>query len=320
MTGALHERLTSYLSDAHSIEEQALAQLRSVPSMPGAERFSSLLSAHLEETERHERIVRGLLESRDAQPSWFKDTVMKIGGKGFILFARANPDTPGKLLSHALSYEALEEASYLLLAQVAEQAGEGAVVAAAQRIAAEEANMKDRLEGCFDEGAEASLAALAPDDLESQLVAYLADAHALEEQSAKLLERAAREGSGGLEALYEAHLEETRSHAAALSRRLDALGHDTSSLKDAAMRMGAMNWAAFFEAQPDTPGKLAAFAYAFEHLEIGGYEQLHRVAERAGDQESALLAVRNLSDERKAAAGLKSLFPEAARLALAARP
>ena len=30
---------------------------------------------------------------------------MKVGGKGFLLFARLNPDTPGKLHSHALSYD-----------------------------------------------------------------------------------------------------------------------------------------------------------------------------------------------------------------------
>ena len=50
------------------------------------------------------------------------------------------------------------------------------------------------------------------------------------------------------------------------------------------MRLGALNWNTFFRAHPDTPGKLAAFAYAFEHLEIGGHEQLKRVALRAGEQ------------------------------------
>ena len=46
-----------------------------------------------------------------------------------------------------------------------------------------------------------------------------------------------------------------------------------------------MNARNFFAAQPDTPGKLAAFAHAFEFLEIGGYEQLVRVARRANDDE-----------------------------------
>ena len=42
-------------------------------------------------------------------------------------------------------------------------------------------------------------------------------------------------------------------------------------------------YATIFGAQPDTPAKLAGFAYAFEHLEIGAYELLRRVAQRAGD-------------------------------------
>jgi ferritin-like metal-binding protein YciE len=57
---------------------------------------------------------------------------MKLGGKGFVLFAKAQPDTPGKLLAHALSYEALEEASYALLAAVAAQDGDTEVAQAAE--------------------------------------------------------------------------------------------------------------------------------------------------------------------------------------------
>ena len=82
------------------------------------------------------------------------------------------------------------------------------------------------------------------------------------------------------------------------------------------MRMGAMNWTAFFEAHPDTPGKLAAFAYAFEWLEIAAYEQLKRVATRAGDTETVQLAQRIIAEERAAAEKLRGLLPEAARLSL----
>jgi ferritin-like metal-binding protein YciE len=57
----------------------------------------------------------------------------------------------------------------------------------------------------------------------------------------------------------------------------------------------------FFQSHPDTPGKLAVFAYAFEHLEIGGYELLRRVATRAGDEETARLAA-SIADEERAAA------------------
>src|SRR5437868_3687848 len=111
MGDTTQDQLTAYISDAHSIEEQALAQLRSAPDIAGDDRLAMIFREHLVETEDHEATTRGLLEGRDASPSRFKDAMMKLGGKGFVLFARSQPDTPGKLLSHSLSYEALEEAS-----------------------------------------------------------------------------------------------------------------------------------------------------------------------------------------------------------------
>jgi len=311
------EQLTAYLSDAHSIEEQALAQLRDAPDIAGDDSLETAFRDHLLETEEHERRIRWLLEGRDAGPSRFKDLVMKLGGKGFILFARANPDTPGKLLSHALSYEALEEASYALLGAVATTAGEPRVVETAERIEAQERAMRERLEGSFEAGVESSLRALGDVDLNEQVGKYLADAHAIEEQAIQMLERAAERDDGSLAAVYRTHLEETRVQAAELEARLNGIGRDPSTMKDTLMRMGAVNWAAFFEAHPDTPGKLAAFAYAFEWLEIGGYEQLKRVAQRAGDEETAGLAERILQQERSAQSKLWSLLPEAAQLSLA---
>jgi ferritin-like metal-binding protein YciE len=313
----IHEQLTKYLADAHSIEEQALAQLRSAPDIADDPQLSEAFRAHETETEEHERLVRDLLEARNESPSTVKDTVMKLGGKGFVLFARVQPDTPGKLLAHALSYEALEVASYELLARVAKEAGEQHVVDAAERILGDERKMMDRLEGCFDGAVDASLQAVGRDDLEEQLRKYLADAHAIEEQAEQFLERglALSEGTP-LAKLIEGHLEETRVHAEKIEQRLDALGGDPSSLKDALMRMGALNWAEFFHAHPDTPGKLAAFAFAFEHLEIGGYEQLKRVAERVGDEDTVKTAETILDEERAAAKKLEGSFDEAVEISL----
>jgi ferritin-like metal-binding protein YciE len=316
MPDDMRDQITAYLSDAHSIEEQALAQLRSIPPLEGAPKLCIALGAHLAETEGHERSVKELLDRRDAGPSWFKDVVMKLGGKGFILFAQLNADTPGKLLAHAYSYEALEEASYSLLTLVAEQAGEGSVASVASRIEAEEILMKERLAACFDEGAAASLAALEPDDLQDQVGTYLADAHALEEQARGLLERAADSDCGPLCGVYREHLAETTMHAEAVAVRLEELGRERSVIKDAAMRLGAINWSTFFDAHSDTPGKLAAFIYAFEHLEIAGYEQLKRVAAHAKDGVTAALAERIIVQERHAATAVKQHFPEAAQLAL----
>ena len=100
--------------------------------------------------------------------------------------------------------------------------------------------------------------------------------------------------------------------------RLRAHDSSPSRLKDAAMRLGALNWGMFFGAHPDTPGKLAAFAYAFEHLEAAGYEQLRIVAEKAGDQETVAAVTGILDQERTAARTLERLFPEAAARSLEA--
>jgi ferritin-like metal-binding protein YciE len=67
------------------------------------------------------------------------------------------------------------------------------------------------------------------------------------------------------------------------------------------MRVGALNVGGFFKANPDTPAKLAGFSYAFEHLEIGAYEELKRVAQRAGDGETVRVAERIEAEERAAA-------------------
>jgi ferritin-like metal-binding protein YciE len=320
MPGDIQEQLTKYLTDAHSIEVQALAQLRTAPELAGHPDLGANYREHLHETEEHERLVRELLEARDAKPSRTKDVVMAAGGKGFLLFARLQPDTPGKLHAHALSYEGLELASYELLARVADRAGETSVVETAHRIRDDERQMMERLEAGYDLAVEASLQAVNPDDLREQVRKYLADAHAIEEQAITLLERGPKlAGSGRLAQIYAEHLDETRDHAELLQERLHALGGDSSLIKDAALRLGALNWGAFFQGHPDTPGKLAAFAYAFEHLEIGGYDQLKRVAARAGDDETVATVERILPQEREAAERIAGAFDEAVTASLEAQ-
>ena len=179
--------------------------------------------------------------------------------------------------------------------------------------------MKQRIAESFDRAVEASLEALEPDDLGEQLDKYLADAHAIEAQAIELLEKGPEMvGDPELAGILEEHLAETRDHQELVESRLDARNATASKLKDVAMRAGALGWGSFFQAHPDTPGKLAAFAYAFEHLEMGAYEQLRRVAERAGDAETAQTAVRILEQEREAAKRISSRFDRAVEASLEA--
>jgi ferritin-like metal-binding protein YciE len=253
---------------------------------------------HLVETEWQAEMVRDRLEAAGGSPSKLKDAVMRLGGKGFLLFARMQPDTPGKLAAHAHSYEALELASYEMLIRMARRAGDDVTARVAATIREQERAMRDRLAGDFDEAVDASLRAVGKEASDT-LDTYLADAHALEEQSIQLLERGEKiAGDPALARIYADHLEESRKHARLIEDRLGAMDESTSTVKDAGLRVGALNWSLFFTAQGDTAAKLAAFVYAVEHLEIGGYELLRRVAQRAGDTATVQLADGILADER----------------------
>ncbi len=314
----LSQQLVKYLADVHSIEEQALSQMRRAPEIADDSEIAEAFKQHLYETERQEQRVRELLDAADATPSKVKDVAGRAGGVGMLLFAKLQPDTPGKLVAHAFSYEHMELAAYELLRRVAERAGATDVASAAGEIGDEERRMAGRLESLFDRAVDASLRDLGRDGLNEQVRAYLADAHAIEMQAIQMLERASKiTEPERLARIYEEHLEESHNHEERIRNRLEAIGGSTSLLKDAGMRLGALNWGAFFQAQPDTPAKLAGFAYAFEHLEIGGYEQLQRVARRAGDQETAGAVDLILAEERLAAEKIAARWDEAIDASLA---
>ena len=145
--------------------------------------------------------------------------------------------------------------------------------------------------------------------IDEQLVKYLTDAHSIEEQALAQM-RAAPDLAGDpqLAALFEEHLEETREHQRLVETLLETHGGSPNAIKDAAMRLGALNWGGFFAAQPDTPAKLAAVAYAFENFEIASYELLKRVAERAGDTDTVEMAEKILINERQAVEKLAASY------------
>lgn len=302
-------QLVKYLTDAHSIEEQALVQMKRAPKLVEGG-LAEIFVRHEDETKSQERRVRERLEAHDASPSKLKDAAGQAGGFGMVLFARSQPDTAGKLVMHAFSYEHMEVAAYELLAIAAREAGDGETAAMAEAIAEEERQMADRLAARFDEAVEQALRDVGPDDLGDQVNTYLADLHALEGQSKELLEKSKKmDLPEALRGAFDHHLEETEGHLRKLERRLDDRGATPSAIKDAMLRLGALNWGAFFAAQPDTPAKLAGFSFAVENLEVAAYELFLRVARRAGDEESVGLAEAILAEERAAAKSVADRWP-----------
>jgi ferritin-like metal-binding protein YciE len=307
----IQEQITKYLGDAHAIEEQALPQVKAAPKIARDPLIAEAFERHIGETEDQKSRIEERLEELGSSPNKIKDLAGTLSGPAFVLFAKVQPDTPGKLVSHAYSYEHMELATYELLSRVARRADDDETAALAQSIAGQERDMANRLEE-WDRVVDAALEAAGSDDLDTQLNKYLADAHSIEAQALQMLAVAPTiAGDEELKRTYSEHREETKTQQERIAARLEARDADRNLVKDVVMRLGAINWGTFFAAQPDTPVKLAGFAYAFEHLEIGSYEQLKRVADRAGDQATVQAVDTILAEERNAAGRLWSGFDRA---------
>src|SRR4051812_36491666 len=130
----IQEQLNKYLTDAHSIEVQALVQMKAAPKILGDEDLARIYEEHERETDEHKRLVDERLAARGASTSKLKDVVAGATAVPFVLFAKFQPDTPGKLATHALSYEHMELAAYELLMRFAARAGDNETVEVARRI------------------------------------------------------------------------------------------------------------------------------------------------------------------------------------------
>lgn len=314
-----HEQLVHFLSDLYSVEQQALAQMVSAPELAGDPVLAADFRKHYAETQQHAVLVGQRLEAHGGAPSAIKDAIMKLGGKGFLLFARLLPETPGRLAAHAYSYEAMEWAGYEMLIRFAEAAGDGETVEVARTIRDEERAMMERLEHGFDGAEQASHHDKKAEEMSGDLRKHIGEAHALESQGIQFLKKGEEIADNPeLARVCSLNLDDSYKHADMLEERLEALETAPSGAKDAALGFGGLNWSLFFQAQSDTPAKLAAFAYAYEHLKIAGYELLLRTARRSGDAGTEQLCQTLIAEERTMAERLVGAFDSAVQATLAA--
>jgi ferritin-like metal-binding protein YciE len=140
----------------------------------------------------------------------------------------------------------------------------------------------------------------------------LKDVHAIEEQSLRQLERACELAKDSeVQDVYRNHLEETKDHERLVKERIEAHDEEPSAIADLTMQAGALGVRQLSDFAPDTPSKLAAHFYAFEHLEIANYEVLCRVASQVGDDETAEMAKKIVEQERAAAEKVAGTFDAA---------
>src|SRR5215204_3856284 len=147
-----------------------------------------------------------------------------------------------------------------------------------------------------------------PDDrLQQKLVTYVQDAHAMEQNvSTMLTSMISTTDDPQITEMLEHHKRETEEHERRLRERLDAMGVGTSTTKEAGAVGTALLKGVGDIARTDKPGKNARDSFVTEHMEIASYRLLERLAERAGDAQTAEVARKNRADEEAMAQKIDS--------------
>jgi ferritin-like metal-binding protein YciE len=158
---------------------------------------------------------------------------------------------------------------------------------------------------------------IAVTDLTSRLVKHIDEAYAMEQTVEKLLD-GMLQTTDDPEIIdrLEHHKLETQQHAAAMRKRLEAHDAQPSMVRQAAGTVEALMKMPLDMVRGEKAGRNARDGYAAEHLEIASYELLKRVAQRAGDEETARECDTILEQERSMAAFFETSWDRLAELSL----
>ncbi len=143
------------------------------------------------------------------------------------------------------------------------------------------------------------------------VVAWLNDAHAMEQGIAQVLERHATEAQDHpvMHARLQQHLEETRRHAELVKGCLERLGEQPSTVKTGmASVMGAVQGMSTKMAK-DELIKNTLHDYGTEHFEIACYTSLMAAAQDLGDQETMQVCQQILREDQAMADFLFQQIP-----------
>ncbi|MDH1263316.1 MULTISPECIES: ferritin-like domain-containing protein [unclassified Pseudomonas] len=149
-------------------------------------------------------------------------------------------------------------------------------------------------------------------DKTGNLLSWLKDAHAMEQQAEQMLsaQKSRLENYPKLRTRIEKHLVETQGQKALLEKALDRLGSQPSTLKDMGGKLMAFGQAVGGMTVSDEVVKGAMAGYVFENLEIASYTVLIAAAKAAGDTETQRICEEILPQEVAMAEWLKEHLPE----------
>lgn len=148
------------------------------------------------------------------------------------------------------------------------------------------------------------------DEQKKMFVAYLNDAHALEESLITMLQKQIEEEQDGeMKVKLQEHLEETKRHAQLMRTCLARYGEEPSGGKDLLGTISSAIAGLGVSMAHDTDVKNIHSAYAAEHTEIASYTILRALASEGGDMETATVCDEILQDENNMAQFLLEQMP-----------
>ncbi|MGN6368867.1 MAG: YciE/YciF ferroxidase family protein [Phycisphaerae bacterium] len=159
---------------------------------------------------------------------------------------------------------------------------------------------------------------MATDNLNDLVVTHLQDAYAMEQNVLKMLDNMISTTDDlQMKQTLEHHRAQTVEHGNRVEQRLRDMNQSTSMTKNAGAMMTAWMKMIPDMMRDEKATKNLRDGYVTEHLEIAGYQLLERIADRAGDSQTADVARRNRQDEESMANRLASFWGRAVDLDLA---
>ena len=153
--------------------------------------------------------------------------------------------------------------------------------------------------------------------LERQLVKHIDEAVAMENSVLRLLDGMIETTDDPeIQEKLQRHKAETEAHATRMRKRLEAHGESPSMTREAGGMVGALVKSVVDLARSEKAGRNARDGYATEAMEIAAYQLLERIAQKAGDEETAEAARQNRADEEKMLSEISDNWDKFAELTL----
>jgi ferritin-like metal-binding protein YciE len=155
------------------------------------------------------------------------------------------------------------------------------------------------------------------EELRNQLVKHIDEALGMEQNVLRMLDSMiANTSDPEIKEQLREHKLDTEKQSDRLQRRLEAHGASPSAVREGVGIMQALMKSVLDVARSEKAGKNARDGYATEHMEIATYQLLERIAQRAGDEETAQAARECRAEEEAMAKRIEANWDRYAELSL----